>query len=30
MRFAICHELYEHLDWPTQCRLIANAYYSRI
>ena len=27
MRFAICHELYEHLDWPAQCRLIAEAGY---
>ena len=30
MKFAICHELYEHLDWATQCRLISEAGYSGI
>jgi len=30
MRFAICHELYEGIDWSTQCRLIAEAGYKGI
>ena len=30
MRFAICHELYEGVDWSTQCRLIAEAGYTGI
>jgi len=30
MKFAICHELYEHIDWATQCRLIAEAGYTGI
>jgi sugar phosphate isomerase/epimerase len=30
MKFAICHELYEHLDWAEQCRLIAEAGYTGI
>jgi sugar phosphate isomerase/epimerase len=30
MRFAICHELYEGMDWSTQCRLIAEAGYAGI
>ena len=30
MRFAICQELYENIDWTTQCRLIAEAGYTGI
>lgn len=30
MKFAICHELYENLDWAAQCRLIADAGYGGI
>ncbi len=30
MKFAICHELYENIDWATQCRLIAEAGYTGI
>ncbi len=30
MKFAICHELYEHLDWAAQCRRIAEAGYGGI
>jgi sugar phosphate isomerase/epimerase len=30
MKFAICHELYENVDWATQCRLMAEAGYKGI
>ena len=30
MKFAICHELYENIDWATQCRLMAEAGYTGI
>lgn len=30
MKFAICHELYENVDWATQCRLMAEAGYTGI
>jgi sugar phosphate isomerase/epimerase len=30
MKFAICHELYENIDWAAQCRLIAEAGYTGI
>lgn len=30
MRFAICQELYEDIDWSEQCRLIAEAGYTGI
>ena len=30
MKFALCHELYENIDWATQCRLIAEAGYTGI
>lgn len=30
MKFAICHELFENVSWPEQCRLIAAAGYSGI
>jgi sugar phosphate isomerase/epimerase len=30
MKFAICQELYENIDWATQCRLIAEAGYTGI
>lgn len=30
MKFAICHELYENVDWAAQCRLIAEAGYAGI
>lgn len=30
MRFAVCQELYENIDWATQCRLIAEAGYTGI
>lgn len=30
MKFAICHELYEDLEWSEQCRLIAEAGYGGI
>ncbi len=30
MKFAICQELYENVDWTTQCRLIAEAGYTGI
>ena len=30
MKFALCHELYENIDWSTQCRLMAEAGYKGI
>jgi sugar phosphate isomerase/epimerase len=30
MKFAICQELYENVDWATQCRLMAEAGYKGI
>jgi sugar phosphate isomerase/epimerase len=30
MKFALCHELYENIDWATQCRLMAEAGYTGI
>ncbi|MCA9035110.1 MAG: sugar phosphate isomerase/epimerase [Planctomycetaceae bacterium] len=30
MKFALCHELYESIPWPEQCRLMAEAGYTGI